>query len=216
MMLGVSPYATEARRRLVAFAAALVLVLAGGAALVRPAPAAAAQTVVSLTFDDGDATQTTARTLLASHGMHGTFFINSPRIGGDSYYMTWPQIAHIAADGNEIAGHTAYHPDPTKLDPHKAKREICYDRNLLLDHGYSPQSFAYPFGAYNASVETLAKDCGYNSARGTGEFGTSCSTCSESIPPQDPYATRVVADGSEGLSTIENAVVRAEQHGGGW
>ena len=45
---------------------------------------ARAETVVSLTFDDGIATQyNLARPLLASHGMHGTFFINSGNVGTD-------------------------------------------------------------------------------------------------------------------------------------
>jgi peptidoglycan/xylan/chitin deacetylase (PgdA/CDA1 family) len=45
------------------------------------ATAAPTQTVVSLTFDDGTATQYVARLLFASHAMHGTFYINSSRLG---------------------------------------------------------------------------------------------------------------------------------------
>src|SRR5438094_491664 len=54
---------------------------------------ARAETVVSLTFDDGIATQyNLAGPLLASHGMHGTFFINSGNVGTDPYFMSWSDI----------------------------------------------------------------------------------------------------------------------------
>src|SRR4051794_2078384 len=104
---------------------------------------ASAQTIVSLTFDDGDATQYQARSMLSSRGMHATFFVNGARIGDGSYYMTWPQIDNLYADGNEIGGHTAYHYDLTKLDPTEAQREICDDRVQLLDHGFAVTDFAY-------------------------------------------------------------------------
>ena len=51
--------------------------------------AMAAQTIVSLTFDDGIDTQNFARTQMTAHGMHGTFYINSGDIGTDPYYMDW-------------------------------------------------------------------------------------------------------------------------------
>ena len=67
-----------------------------------------AQTVVSLAFDDGIATQNFARTQLASHGMHGTFYINSGNVEApdNPYYMTWADVNALNADGNEIGGHT--------------------------------------------------------------------------------------------------------------
>src|SRR5215212_5869752 len=49
---------------------ALLVLFAG----LTPARAAAAQTVVSLEFDDATADQAPARSLLSSHNMQGTFF----------------------------------------------------------------------------------------------------------------------------------------------
>jgi peptidoglycan/xylan/chitin deacetylase (PgdA/CDA1 family) len=184
---------------------------------VSPATAAPQQTIVSLTFDDGYATEYSTRTMLSSRGMHATFFLNSPRIGGDSNYMTWPQINDLYADGNEIAGHTAYHPVLTQLDVNEAQREICYDRANLLARGFPVTNFAYPYGAYNATIENLASGCGYNSARTTNQFGLSCAPgCAESIPPKDAYATTIVANGVDGVTTIEREITNAEQNGGGW
>jgi peptidoglycan/xylan/chitin deacetylase (PgdA/CDA1 family) len=174
-------------------------------------------TVVSLTFDDGSATQYDARSILASHGMHGTFFINSPLLGSDPTYMTWSQINDLSADGNEIGGHTANHVRLTQVDSDEAARQICYDRNLLLNHGVAATDFAYPYGAFNASIESIAQSCGYNSARGAESVGNTCPpTCAETIPPKDLYATRVVGNGTDSLSTLENKVISAEQNGSGW
>ena len=98
--------------------------------------AAAGQTIVSITFDDGSADQYQGLAALNAHGMHATYFLNSPKISGDSDFMTWSQIAGLAAAGNEIGGHTAYHADLPFIDPTEAQRQICYDRHNLLDRGY--------------------------------------------------------------------------------
>jgi peptidoglycan/xylan/chitin deacetylase (PgdA/CDA1 family) len=192
----------------------MVLILSACAVGASTGVANAAQTIVSITFDDGDATQAQTRTMLSSHGMHATYYLNGPRIGSSSYYMTWPQIDGLAADGNEIAGHTAYHVDLTKTDPTEAQREVCYDRDVLLSHGYAVTNFAYPYGAYNDSIKTIVKGCGYDSARSVDPY--SCSTtCAESIPPADVYALRKSPTALT-LSALQSAVTNAEQTGGGW
>jgi peptidoglycan/xylan/chitin deacetylase (PgdA/CDA1 family) len=185
----------------------------------RGAPAARAAsppTIVSLTFDDGQATQYSARAMLKAHRMHATFYVNSPRIGSDSYYMTWPQVNGLYADGNEIGGHSAHHLVLTQLGLSEAKRQVCYDRNKLLVRGFPVTDFAYPFGAYNASVEAIVKSCGYNSARTSSSFGTSCRPCAERIVPNDRYATRVVAFGPDPVRAIKRKIVETERAGGGW
>jgi peptidoglycan/xylan/chitin deacetylase (PgdA/CDA1 family) len=199
---------------LILLASALV-VLPSAAVHAGKASAANTQTVVSLTFDDGTAAQYVARSLLSSHGMHGTFYINSSKVGTDSYYMTWPQIQNIAADGNEIGGHTAFHIDLTQTDQTEAQRQVCDDRDNLLGQGFQVTDFAYPYGAYNAAAESLVQACGYNSARTTNQF---VPPPSETIPPQDPYATRVAGAAGLGtsLSALEGYVRGVEQNGGGW
>src|SRR5690242_2003593 len=76
---------------------------------------ARAQTVVSLTFDDGIASQLDAASVLEAHGMHGTFFINSGNIASKAYFMNWSQLDGLAAKGHEIAGHTIDHKRLTDL-----------------------------------------------------------------------------------------------------
>ena len=180
-------------------------------------------TVVSLTFDDGIATQYQARTWLASYGMHGTFFINSGKVGSSSYYMTWSQIHDIASGGNEIGGHTVDHPDLTTLTLAQAKSEICDDRTALINQGFTPpSSFAYPFSATNPSIEALVQQCGYTEGRLIGGLNdpTDCASCpfAESIPPPDPYRVRTPIFLNRPITPqdLEGWVTQGEDNGGGW
>ena len=175
--------------------------------------AAAGQTIVSITFDDGSADQYQGLAALNAHGMHATYFLNSPKISGDSDFMTWSQIADLAAAGNEIAGHTAYHADLPFIDPTEAQRQICYDRHNLLDRGYQVTDFAYPYGDYSPAVKQMVQNCGYNSARTTDVFAQS--NPSGPIPPPDPYQIEVGTDDTT-LTSMQGAVNAARNNGGGW
>jgi peptidoglycan/xylan/chitin deacetylase (PgdA/CDA1 family) len=181
--------------------------------LVGPAPRevhAAGQTIVSLTFDDGRASSYAARSLLSAHGMRATFYMISGKIGSSAAYLGWQQVKDLSGDGNEIGGHTVFHPDLTLVDAAEAQREVCYDRVNLINHGFQVTDFAYPNGAYNAALETTVRNCGYNSARSTTQ-----APVTETNPPQDPYAVRI-GSGSNSLAALEWVVTRAEQNGGGW
>lgn len=205
----------------------LVSVIAVAALLVRsPATSAApGQTIVSLTFDDGRTTQYSARTPLAAHGMHGTFFVNSGDVAATpgGFYMTWAQIHDLGADGNEITGHSLTHPHLTQLTTDELRHEICDDRTNLLNQGFAPVlSFAYPYAEYNAAVESMVSQCGYLSARAVGGIlsGNQCGGCptAETLPPLDAYATRTPEDisSSTTLAQMQGYVTQAEQNGGGW
>ncbi len=223
---------TRGRRRLLIVRLPAVLLVALVIALVaNPASAAITkaltvpdQTVVSLTFDDGNADQYAARSILAQHDLHGTFFVNSGRIDTTSGFLTVSQLRDLAADGNQIAGHTVQHADLTTLSTDEATREVCNDRVNLLNWGFEPTDFAYPYGHANAAVERIVAGCGYNSARQVGDIrtpvNTGCTGCptAESIPPADPYFTRAPdsVDATWSLADIERLVTQAESDGGGW
>ena len=177
--------------------------------------------VVSLTFDDTLADQYQVGAMLASHGMHATFFINSPRVGMASY-MTLAQLRELRDAGNEIAGHTLDHIYLTQVDATTAHHEICDDRTALVGMGFDVSSFAYPFGDDNASVEQIVRDCGYGAARSIGGLFTaeSCSTYpyTNQVPPVDGYNIRTAPSvaGAVTADTLETYVIDAESHGGGW
>jgi peptidoglycan/xylan/chitin deacetylase (PgdA/CDA1 family) len=223
-----SPVTPGRRRWLVLLPAVLVIALVSGMganpASAAPKPQPPDPTVVSLTFDDGTADQYAARSMLAAHNLHGTFFINSGRIGTTASFMTLSQLRDLASDGNEIGGHTVQHADLTTLSSDEATREVCNDRMNLLSWGFEPTSFAYPYGHANAAVERMVAACGYNSARQVGDIRTpvnnSCMDCpyAETIPPADPYYTLAPdsVDGTWSLADIQTLVTQAEDHGGGW
>ena len=201
-----------------AAAALFVLFLLGPCLAPASADAIPGQTVVSLTFDDGIKTQADlAGPVLASHGMPGTFYVNSGNVGANSYYMTWSQVDGLAAAGNEIAGHTIDHANIKKLKTAAARHEVCDDRVAIFDHGLNPVSFAYPFGSFDAGSEAVVQACGYNSGRGVSGVDDR-KTFGETIPPLDSYATRTPPNPKQGttLKTLQSYVLAAEQNGGGW
>jgi peptidoglycan/xylan/chitin deacetylase (PgdA/CDA1 family) len=177
----------------------------------------ASPTVVTLGFDDGLASQYDHRSILQAHNAPVTYFINSGNVGKAGYF-TWAQIADLAGAGNEIAGHTLDHPDLTTLSSADQQREVCDDRNALLAHGYEARNFAYPFGAWNAGVESVVSGCGYSTARTTG--GTDYPEgpeYAETLPPKNPLTLRAIEPRlTTTLATYEDIVEKARFSGGGW
>lgn len=176
---------------------------------------AAPQTVVSLTFDDGLANQISAQSLLDSHGMKGTFYVNSGRLN-TSGYMTTAQVQAIQAAGHEIGGHTVDHKDLTTLSNAALNRQVCNDRNALSAAGIVTTSFAYPFGSFNNAAKQAVKSCGYTNARTVGDVSCSGCSVSESIPPKDAYAVRTPDSikATTSLATMQSYVTKAESTGG--
>lgn len=174
------------------------------------------QTVVSITFDDGYADQIGTLSILNDHGMHAAYYVNSGSIS-DSAHLSWQDLADLAAAGNEIAGHTVDHVNIKKLKTAEARYQVCQDRDNLMAQGFAVTSFAYPFGSFDAGSELVVADCGYNSGRGVAGVDDT-KNWAETIPPLDPYATRVPPSFKQGntVETIESYIVGAEQHGGGW
>ena len=186
---------------------------------------ARAGTVVSLTFDDGEASQYAARTPLASHGVHGTFYLNSTRLGTSGFYMTWAEASDLAADGNEIGGHTLNHVDLTSsaLSDSQKRDEVCSDRQNLIARGFDPVSFAYPYGAGDATAQALARACGYTSARRIGGIASpgwcpECGIRTEPFPAANAFDVRTASFGSGELTlaAMQGVIAQAEIAGGGW
>jgi peptidoglycan/xylan/chitin deacetylase (PgdA/CDA1 family) len=148
--------------------------------------------------------------------MHATFYVNTGFIG-DSTHITWAQLTDLYNAGNELAGHTLTHQNIKKLKTGPARQQVCTDRNNVIDHGFQPTDFAYPFGAYDSGAKQVVADCGYNSGRGVLGVNDR-KVFAETIPPLDAYATRTPPNPKQGttVATIEGYVTAAEQNGGGW
>jgi peptidoglycan/xylan/chitin deacetylase (PgdA/CDA1 family) len=193
------------------------LVAAGALLLLQHSKASATvQTVVTIQFDDGNADQYQALTMLNAHSMHATFYVNTGFIG-DSTHLSYAQLQNLFAAGNDIGGHTLTHTDLKKLKTADARMQVCQDRDNLITNGLQPTAFAYPFGSFDSGTEQIVAACGYNSGRGVSGVNDT-KVFAETIPPADPYATRTPPNPKQGTTdaTIEGYVTAAEQHGGGW
>jgi peptidoglycan/xylan/chitin deacetylase (PgdA/CDA1 family) len=190
-------------------------------------------TVVSLTFDDGIYNQYTLafQHVLQPDNVNGTFFVNTTSInqGLAAGAMTWPQLTALNNAGNEIGGHTLSESNLTTDSTQTATNEVCQDRQNLLNHGFYPTSFAYPFGSYNATAESIVQSCGYTSGRAAGGIDVggpgAGPVYAEGLPPKDPFATRTAYNAPTGnpptapmltLAGMEAAITGAAQNGGGW
>jgi len=219
--------ATDRMLRWPALVAALVVVLTVLAVTAVAVPgtssaaAAAKPTVVTLTFDDSNADQLPAEQTMKTNHLVGTFYTVDGWVGLPGY-LTRANLAGIAADGNEIGGHTVTHPDLIQIAPAEAQRQICDDRATLSSWGYQPVDFAYPFSDANPAVEASAQGCGYHTSRGLGDVlsPASCTGCvyAETTPPPDPNYLRAPdeVDSTWTLANLKAEVTNAVAHGGGW
>ena len=194
----------------------ILFALTLGWAVLTGVSTANANTIVSLTFDDGNADQLAALPILADHGMEGTFYIITNRVGRpNSQYMTWSDVQSIYDDGNEIGGHTRDHThlnDSTYTDA-QIQDQICGGRQDLLARGYPQVSFAYPFGDHDARSEGYVQSCGYLSGRGVaGLQRDPGEPDAETIPPQNAWdvRTRGSVDVDDHLDEIEDWITKAE------
>lgn len=178
-------------------------------------------TVVSLTYDDGNADQLLVQPAMRAAGLVGTYYVASGLVDTPSY-MTRAEVTALAAAGNEIGGHTVNHLDLAPASPDEVLRQICLDRGTLSGWGLPVTSFAYPYASVDEHAEEAAAQCGYNSARGLGDIASrfGCADCpqAESFPPDDPYYLKALnqVDATWTLQDLQNAVLDAEDAGGGW
>ena len=174
-------------------------------------------TKVSLTFDNGTVSQYTLGYLqaLQPHNAHASFFVNSGTVSVSGNIMTWAQLGTLSAAGNDIGGKTVNATNLT-TDPNPTA-QVCDDRAALIQHGLSPVAFAYPGGAFNTTVKTIVKNCGYGSARSAGSLSPTGPTYAEPLPPADWYATRAYAPNTQvTVANMKALVTGAASHNGGW
>ncbi len=167
-------------------------------------------TIVSLTFDDGDADNYAVRSILAENGLHATFYVVSGFTGTEGF-MTEEQLRGLHEDGNEIGGHTLNHIKLTDVRGAALKQEVCQDRLNLLAYGFKVTSFAYPYGHYDDESKQAVIDCGYNSARGVADGP-------DTTPPGDAFVLQsmpyIVKDTD--FAKMFRYVRSVENEGGGW
>ena len=122
------------------------------------------QTLVTLEFDDAQASQAIAFPLLDERGLRATVFVNSDRLDRPGY-LSRRQVHDLHAAGQEIGGHGLGHEDLRKLNRAALARAVVDDRAALRGAGFPCVSFAYPCGWLNDTVKQAVRDAGYASAR---------------------------------------------------
>jgi peptidoglycan/xylan/chitin deacetylase (PgdA/CDA1 family) len=125
--------------------------------------------IVSLTFDDGwKSTIENAVPVIDQAGLKGTFYvITSPPEKGfnKEQYATPEQIKSLYLSGHEIGSHTISHPHLPRLSGADAKKEIVESAEHLKRTGIPVDTFAYPYGQYDASIAKIVCEAGYQGAR---------------------------------------------------
>ena len=137
--------------------------------------------------------------------------------------LTLAQIQAIQADGSEIGGHTVNHLHLPMLDQSEQARQICDDRVALAQNGLTVTSFAYPFASLDSRTRRNSEELRLQqrSVEQNGcSAGGACGTCAfaESTPPADPFSVRTATPvtSTTAVSSIEQQIVDAQRHGGGW
>ncbi len=128
---------------------------------------------IVLTFDDGykDAYEH-AGPLLAKYGFVGEFFVlATPAHFEAEHYMTWKEMAELAASGMSIQGHGRDHYDLQGRDYDFLVFQILGIKEAVEAHTGQPVTFfCYPSGKYDAAVLTVVESAGYLGAV-TTEWG---------------------------------------------
>lgn len=121
---------------------------------------------IVLTFDDGTVDfATTAYPILRSFGVPATVFMIAGFIGNDGY-LSWDQLQRLGRSPiMTIGAHGLNHVPLTGLHADVAQRQLTLSRNILaLVTGQTVDMVAYPNGAVDSSVISMAATSGYRCA----------------------------------------------------
>ncbi|MCA1831421.1 MAG: polysaccharide deacetylase family protein [Actinomycetota bacterium] len=121
---------------------------------------------IALTFDDATEDQyTLAFPILKQYRLHATLFVPTGLVGRPGY-VTWAQLSEMKRSGLlDVEAHSVSHVDLTQLTAHQVLRELRLSSSTLRRKiGVRARQFAYPFGKFDANLESLLRKAGYESA----------------------------------------------------
>jgi peptidoglycan/xylan/chitin deacetylase (PgdA/CDA1 family) len=98
--------------------------------------------------------------------------------------LTWEQVCELAAlPGFTLGAHTRTHPDLSTCAPEGARAEIAGGADRLHARaGIEPEQFAYPYGAWTASVARLVAELGFRAAYTTDGKAVSWGSSPHALP----------------------------------
>jgi peptidoglycan-N-acetylglucosamine deacetylase len=122
---------------------------------------------VTTSWDDEDRSGLKVAETLSRHGLRGTFYVPTGKLGRDPFF-TQTDLRTLSATGFEIGAHTVSHAILTEVDPQELMREVGDCKAMLQQILESEVTmFCYPKGRFNANVIEAVKRAGYRGARGT-------------------------------------------------
>jgi peptidoglycan/xylan/chitin deacetylase (PgdA/CDA1 family) len=129
-----------------------------------------------LTFDDGyaDFLEHALPTLVAL-GARATAYVVTGYVGDKARWlpfsaersrpiMSWDDLQIVHGKGIEIGSHSHLHRELDTLPPWVAEDDVRTSRDVLIQHGFSPQSFCYPFGYSSRKVRDIVASAGFSNA----------------------------------------------------
>jgi len=135
---------------------------------------------VVITFDDGfQGCVDHAAPVLRSHGFTAVFYLVAGMMGETSRWMlpevglalplmSWDTARSLAAEGFQCGAHSVTHPRLAGLPGERCRAELADGRRRLEDElGHPVAHLAYPFGSYDAAVQSIAAEAGYVTACST-------------------------------------------------
>ena len=129
---------------------------------------------LTFSYDDGQIFDRRLAELLRSHGMKGTFHLNSGRLDpgrGNETFVGVEELKETYA-GHEIACHGVEHKYPTLLTEQQLVLEIQEDRKALEKlTGGLVQGMSYAYGNYDDGVIRVARSLGIKYSRTVNSTG---------------------------------------------
>jgi len=172
----------------------------------RLAPETFAAGMVTLSFDDGwKSTYDNALPILDAKGFKSTHYIISDMIQTDRVngYITSAELLNLNNTGHEIGAHSKTHSAliSPPLTPAKQLEEIAGSRlDLLAKFNIKPvDSLAFPYGQYDETTKSLAKQAGFVGARTVDDGFNEVAS--------DRFALKTLAIVRGGLDTSSNQMI---------